>query len=407
MWQASLQEKKNDVIYFDAYAADHFDDPFIAFSGEIIEFVKNYLSDGQDNPERTALIKAAVEVAKHLSVLALKIGIQAATTGIINATALKDIKDIGPEIAKGTSEIGEKMLADRLEKYSAEKDSLKKFRESLKNLAKKVKEEKKFPLVIIVDELDRCRPDFALQLLERIKHLFNVEGLAFVLLVNRDQIERYIKTVYGDGDAKGYLLKLGNLFVDLPSAPDPEGLDGGPGHEQFCTALMEHYGLKDRFESSGYFSQFMEMHAKQQKLTLRELELVYCTLGVHFASNFFIKIEPYHGWLLSVLAVLKVKRPEVYARVQSEQITADELCREIGTHQMRDQGHIEINELRKILELLFMPQANYDQVRKQQDAHTNDEITSRCVGLLERLFPQRHQDFMRIVHQLDRFSLRG
>jgi len=63
-----------------------------------------------------------------------------------------------------------------------------------------------------VDELDRCRPDFALGLLERIKHLFDVEGIAFVLLVNRSQIEGYIRTVYGNADAEAYLLKFGSLL---------------------------------------------------------------------------------------------------------------------------------------------------------------------------------------------------
>jgi len=107
------------------------------------------------------------------------------------------------------------VIEKKIEHYAEEKDALKSFKENLVKLAAKVRKKQKFPLTIIVDELDRCRPDFALGLLERIKRLFDVEDVAFVLLVNRTQIEGYIRTVYGNVDADAYLLKFGSLFVDL------------------------------------------------------------------------------------------------------------------------------------------------------------------------------------------------
>jgi len=72
----------------------------------------------------------------------------------------------------GVSEIGADIIEKKIEGYTAEKDSLKSFKKSLAKLAALIREEQGFPLTIIVDELDRCRPDFALSLLERIKHLF-------------------------------------------------------------------------------------------------------------------------------------------------------------------------------------------------------------------------------------------
>ena len=132
--------------------------------------------------------------------------------GAVESAHVDELK----EIATGVSEISADVIEKKIENYGVEKDALKKFKESLEKLAAKVREEQKFPLTIIVDELDRCRPDFALGLLERIKHLFDVKGVAFVLLVNRSKIESYIQTVYGNADAEAYLLKFGNLFVDLP-----------------------------------------------------------------------------------------------------------------------------------------------------------------------------------------------
>ena len=52
-------------------------------------------------------------------------------------------------------------------------------------------------LVIFVDELDRCRPTFAVQLLERIKHLFDIPKIVFVLSLDKKQMEASIKAVYG------------------------------------------------------------------------------------------------------------------------------------------------------------------------------------------------------------------
>ena len=65
------------------------------------------------------------------------------------------------------------------------------------------------PLVIIIDELDRCRPLFALSLLERVKHLFLVEGVSFVFVTNMPQIEAVVAGTYGaNTDAKIYLEKF-------------------------------------------------------------------------------------------------------------------------------------------------------------------------------------------------------
>jgi predicted KAP-like P-loop ATPase len=48
-------------------------------------------------------------------------------------------------------------------------------------LAEITKKEKK-PLVFIVDELDRCKPEFAIRLIERIKHFFDIPKLYSFLL---------------------------------------------------------------------------------------------------------------------------------------------------------------------------------------------------------------------------------
>ena len=70
------------------------------------------------------------------------------------------------------------------------------FRLTLEELTKP-DDAKPIKLVIVVDELDRCRPDYALSLLEIIKHFFNVEGVHFVLGVNLSELQNIVRARYG------------------------------------------------------------------------------------------------------------------------------------------------------------------------------------------------------------------
>lgn len=74
-------------------------------------------------------------------------------------------------------------------------------------------------LVIFIDELDRCKPSFAVSLLERIKHYFTDDRLTFLFSVNQDQLQHTIKSYYGNGmNGSKYLEKLFDISVPLPEA---------------------------------------------------------------------------------------------------------------------------------------------------------------------------------------------
>jgi predicted KAP-like P-loop ATPase len=65
-----------------------------------------------------------------------------------------------------------------------------------------------------VDELDRCRPTYAIQTLELVKHLFNVPGLIFIFALDIEQLSHSVQTVYGQNmDAQGYLCRFFDYFM--------------------------------------------------------------------------------------------------------------------------------------------------------------------------------------------------
>ncbi len=74
-------------------------------------------------------------------------------------------------------------------------------------------------LIIFIDELDRCKPSYAVKLLERIKHYFSNDRITFVFSINTNELQNTIKQHYGnDFDACRYLDRFFDLHISLPPA---------------------------------------------------------------------------------------------------------------------------------------------------------------------------------------------
>ena len=90
-------------------------------------------------------------------------------------------------------------------------------RECVKEIFNSVIVENVDKLVIFIDELDRCRPSFAIEMLERIKHYFEDDRIIIVASVNRGQLIHSISKCYGQNfDSTGYLDKFFDRNVYLP-----------------------------------------------------------------------------------------------------------------------------------------------------------------------------------------------
>src|SRR5262249_37550885 len=117
----------------------------------------------------------------------------------------------------------EELTKKQIEKYQADKKTITHFRKELADLVSTLRQKSRNqttkPIIFITDELDRCRPPYALELLEKIKHLFSVEGLVFVLAIDRHQLGESVKCLYGQGmDTDNYLRRFIDLEYRLPAA---------------------------------------------------------------------------------------------------------------------------------------------------------------------------------------------
>ena len=115
-------------------------------------------------------------------------------------------------------------------------------------------------LVIFVDELDRCRPNFAIEILESIKHYFDDDRIIFVMSVNKSQLIHTVAQYYGnDFDSSLYLNKFFDINIQLPKADtrvyfDTLGISCNDSYwiNKFASDLQKQFSLSLR-DTTRYF----------------------------------------------------------------------------------------------------------------------------------------------------------
>lgn len=238
MWQGHLAKKQIRSIYFDAFANDYIDNAFIAIASEIVALVDDHFDE--DSPTKTKLSefkKKASEIGAQLLPWATKLGIRAATLNVIKGSDIEELIDIKDDISKSTANIASKFIDDRISEHTYEVENIESFKKTLEQLAIKISENTGNPLVIIIDELDRCKPTYAVSVIERIKHLFSVKNIVFMLVMHKSQLEEAIKCVYGQNiDATSYIQKFINIDGRLPKNTETHQIND---YKKYCKRLYD------------------------------------------------------------------------------------------------------------------------------------------------------------------------
>lgn len=134
------------------------------------------------------------------------------------------------------------------EEFEEKKNFKKEFKDLISRIPNEIKDCEK--LIIVIDELDRCRPTFAIETLEIIKHYFDIDNIIFVLALDIEQLGYAISTIYGQNmDATGYLRRFVDVTVKLP-IPDKKAyireksnLDGMKGE---LLEIVNYYNMSIR-----------------------------------------------------------------------------------------------------------------------------------------------------------------
>jgi KAP family P-loop domain len=306
MWQAKLDKAGHLCLYLNAWKTDFVQDPLVAVVGELSVAIKEHPLDRLDEDNVRKTIGKIEKTAKSIVKRLIPIGAKLLTLGALDIDSALE-----RELAAGTGAIAENLIQD----YDKGKSDIEAFRSELKFLANAIQEPNKDPIkiVIIIDELDRCRPTYAVQLLERIKHLFDVEGIVFILGIDRKQISHSVKAFYGsEFDAAGYLKRFIDIDYNLPE----------PSIGCYCPSLFERFGinlllskrqsgnnnsdLSDLSFYLGYLMSSAQMSLRDREQVISRLRVVLQTIPTN---------EQIYPITLSIFLFLRDRFPETYTLV--------------------------------------------------------------------------------------------
>lgn len=221
-----MQEQHRDYqpVYIDAFRSDHSGEPLLALLAEIIKACTPENVDGRPSEQRTNLTRKIAKVAGF----GIKTTFKAAMGHVLKQntddlaeelqqimnddqearSVAETVTDTANTIANHTIDVAvEALLKEQIE---AEKNL-----ETLKSCLKGLAADK--PIILFIDELDRCRPDYAVDMLEVIKHVFDIENVKVVLVTNTKQLRAAINHRYGlEVDAQKYLDKFLKYSFALP-----------------------------------------------------------------------------------------------------------------------------------------------------------------------------------------------
>ena len=222
-------------------------------------------------------------------------------------------------------------------------------------------------LILFVDELDRCKPDFAVRVLERLKHYFTIDDrVKIVFSVNINQLEHTIRHFYGDDfDSHRYLDRFFDMKINIPKAD----------LEKFCSYVDQNMHST---EYGSFFYYLVDM-IEYFKMSLREINKYLSIMNDMFETNHLgaptIISERTKQCILYILAPIicasEITSPNVYQRLING--SGSDIIRDIG------------NKICFIPEFSDLWKEGESSIKKNRD-EIFVSATDKCVELYEAVF---------------------
>ena len=212
-------DNKYFFFHYNAWENDFYDEPLVAILSVMIEKLNQVIS-------QKSLYEAAIdELLRQVSadLLTLVSGIVKEVTKIDAEKIIRRKKGFFRRIKENT-----KLSAKEINTLVPLQHTLQEVRNNLKKLSEK------FHIILIVDELDRCLPEYAIKVLERLHHVCNEVAVIQILAINKKSLADSISSVFGKNFynsqysveltnqfAESYLQKFVDAIIPLPNGhPD-------------------------------------------------------------------------------------------------------------------------------------------------------------------------------------------
>ncbi len=309
MWRNAIAERRKEAvdlpvpIILNAWESDFCGDPLLS----LVSAISTELGTGSDEAARENSNKLR-EAAKDAAWFGAGLvgGVAAQLTGF-NPLAAAEFAEKKKKAREGVATHQNLLVA-----YEGRMNAL----AHLKNVLTEAFGGVRPNAIIMVDELDRCRPNYAVEYLETIKHVFDIHGIVFVLAVDKAQLRSSAKALFGvDLNFDEYYRKFAHRSVELPT-PTQQGI----------SRLVAHYAITILESVDCKRSTMLELQNRVRdieeiissfKLVPRQIHQVFRLIGHAMSCE-----PPQRGKLLwgfgaaaILMSALSVANPILYSRI--------------------------------------------------------------------------------------------
>ena len=309
MWERDLKDKGFKTVLFNAWENDFENNALTALMGEL----KTLTKKDEVNPNFENALKNAAIFTKNLAPVLVK--------AVVKKYVGESFEDLSDGVAKSIGDIFEKDVNE----YADKKKSIKEFRDSLSKFIADTWDEK--PVVFIIDELDRCRPDYAVSILEQIKHFFSIPNIVFVLSIDKEQLGHAVRGVYGSEfiDADEYLRRFIDIEYSIPEPDVDKYVEYLYGYYRFKDFLDSEFRMKTHELSydSTAFIKTAKILIKNRNVILRQQEKIFAhsRLGLKlFEKNNYVFPS-----LFFYLNYIKILDNDLYIKIKGKELSIEKL----------------------------------------------------------------------------------
>lgn len=286
-----LKEEGYVVARVNAWEDDYVEDPLISVMAAIEAEMGSLLEESE--PLRSAW----KEVRKYAGPI---VSAYAVGSGKFVSGPIQKFTGVNPfevvQVWRKTRKQKQQASETIIDRFVQVKSEVGGFKEAFSIFLKKLDKKKKVPFYILVDEMDRCRPPYAIALLERVKHLFNIDNVVFVFATDTEQLSHSIGAVYGaEFASRKYLHRFFDLTYKFPK----------PSVEVFVDHLLEINPIsKESFKTpeDEEVTSFCIGCFKDFNLSLRDIE--QCVDTLHNVTTGWVgQSKPLEGVVMLPLIV--------------------------------------------------------------------------------------------------------
>lgn len=353
MWQKQMENVGINCIYFDAFEYDYMENVFLSIAIEIYNFAK-----GKSTVNSSEYLEESKNVFSHLQTIKMN------TSPIILESKILDKPEVntGNKVADDIEDNLNYLLDNAFDQAIKHKEVFTSFKNSLSMVASSASYEG-LPLVIIIDELDRCKPNYAVEVLEKIKHLFLVDNVVFVLSMHHEQLEESIKKVYGANlDAHTYLQK----FIDYPTRLPKASFSLNRSTGNYLRNQIKFLSIRD-FDNSPHVFDLFAVLSNYYVLSHRQINKALHTFKVFIDSqDVDFGIEYQKSCLYVFISILKVANDELIQKIRTNSVLISDIDNELEVLYSKNQSEL-VADLKIYIGLCFLNSDHFKNTEDQRE----------------------------------------